>query len=229
MNNTKRKRLCAALVLSLLLVCVMGTTAFAAGTGDVAGAVESTWQTASGQIKTVVNNVVFPAIDLILAVFFFAKLGTAYFDFRKSGQFEWTAPEQELRKIVGERYPDATYVGRACYVRLSNMNRAKIQFVTGIVANQYNALQLTILNRSEGQVDTLRLRFSDLLGTKMTSNPNFRNGVEPHIWDDYGKVSWYLYHPTRQDYEVLSDAVSDYLEVFQDISQSADRAWEQTM
>ena len=66
--------------------------AFATGTGDVAGAVESTWQTASGQIKTVVNNVVFPAIDLILAVFFFAKLGTAYFDFRKSGQFEWTAP-----------------------------------------------------------------------------------------------------------------------------------------
>ena len=96
--------------------------------------------------------------------------------------------EQELRKIVGERYPDATYVGRACYVRLSDMNRAKIQFVTGIVANQYNALQLTILNRSEGQVDTLRLRFSDLLGTKATSNPNFRNGVDPHIWDDYGKV-----------------------------------------
>ena len=108
--------------------------------------------------------------------------------------------EQELRKIVGERYPDATYVGRACYVRLSDMNRAKIQFVAGIVANQYNALQLTILNRGEGQVDALRLRFSDLLGTKMTSNPNFRNGVEPHIWDDYGKVSWYVYHPTRQDY-----------------------------
>ena len=57
-----------------------------------AGAVESTWATASTQIKTVVNNVVFPAIDLILAVFFFAKLGTAYFDYRKSGQFEWTAP-----------------------------------------------------------------------------------------------------------------------------------------
>ena len=92
--------------------------------------------------------------------------------------------EQELRKIVGERYPDATYVGRACYVRLSDMNRAKIQFVTGIVSNQYNALQMTILNRSEGQVDTLRLRFSDLLGTKVTSNPNFRNGVDPHIWDD---------------------------------------------
>ena len=31
------------------------------------------------------------------------------------------------------------------------------------------------------------------------------------------------------DEEVLSGAVSDYLEVFQDMSQSADRAWEQTM
>ena len=114
-------------------------------------------------------------------------------------------------------------------MRLNDVNRAKIQFVTGMIASQYNALQLTILNRSEGQVDTLRLRFSDLLGTKMTSHPNFRNGVEPHIWDDYGKAGWYVYHPTRQDYEVLSDAVSDYLEVFQDMSQSADRAWEQTM
>ena len=126
--------------------------------------------------------------------------------------------EQELRKIVGERYPDATYVGRACYVRLDEMNRAKIQFVT-----------TGILNRQEGDVDNLLLRFSDLFGKKMVNNPNFRDGVIPHIWDDYGKVSWYVYHPTRQDYEVLSDAVSDYLEVFQDMSQSADRAWEQTM
>lgn len=58
--------------------------------------------------------------------------------------------EQELRKIIGEQYPDATYVGRVCYVRLSDMNRAKIQFVTGSVANQYNALQLTICSLYDG-------------------------------------------------------------------------------
>ena len=92
MRKINYKRFTVMLVLSLLMVCMMGTTVFAAGTGDVAGAVESTWATASTQIKSVVNNVVFPAIDLILAVFFFAKLGTAYFDYRKSGQFEWTAP-----------------------------------------------------------------------------------------------------------------------------------------
>ena len=86
MSKMKCKRLCVMLTLSLLLVCMMGTTAFAAGTGDVAGAV------VSSRTETRLSNVMFPAIDLILAVFFFAKLGTAYFDYRKSGQFEWTAP-----------------------------------------------------------------------------------------------------------------------------------------
>ncbi len=92
MRKFNFKKLAVLTILVLVVTCMMATTAFAAGTGDVAGAVEGTWATASGQIKSVVNNVVFPAIDLILAVFFFAKLGMAYFDYRKTGQFEWTAP-----------------------------------------------------------------------------------------------------------------------------------------
>jgi hypothetical protein len=68
------------------------TNCYASLHRSVTGAIEGTWTTASQQIKTVVNKVVFPAIDLILAVFFFAKLGTAYFDYRKHGQFEWAAP-----------------------------------------------------------------------------------------------------------------------------------------
>ena len=90
----KKFRITRMLFVALILSMVCCVPAFATGgtTGDVAGAVEQAWEGASEQIKTVVNNVVFPAIDLILAVFFFAKLGTAYFDFRKSGQFEWTAP-----------------------------------------------------------------------------------------------------------------------------------------
>lgn len=78
--------------MTLLFIMIFSTTAFASGGGDVAGAIEGTWNDASEQIKTVVNKVVFPAIDLILAVFFFAKLGMAYFDYRKHGQFEWAAP-----------------------------------------------------------------------------------------------------------------------------------------
>ena len=88
----KYKKILCVFVMVLLMAVLFSTTAFAAGTGDVAGAIESTWTDAADQIKAVVNNVVFPVIDLILAVFFFAKLGMAYFDYRKNGQFEWTAP-----------------------------------------------------------------------------------------------------------------------------------------
>ena len=110
------KKRCFTLFLAVLvLCCLMATTALAAGTGDVAGAVEDTWNTASGQIKAVVNNVVFPAIDLILAVFFFVKMGMAYFDFRKSGQFEWTGDPFCLSGL----YTDCSYIhlGHHRYLR----------------------------------------------------------------------------------------------------------------
>ena len=84
-----RKLLC--LLGAVLLFCTMFALP-AAATGDVAGAVQSTWTTARGQIKTVVNNVVFPVIDMILAVLFFVKVGTSYFEYRKHGQFEFAGP-----------------------------------------------------------------------------------------------------------------------------------------
>ena len=60
--------------------------------GNVSGAIESTWNAAQSQIKQVVNNVVFPVIDMILAILFFVKVATAYLDYRKHGQFDFTAP-----------------------------------------------------------------------------------------------------------------------------------------
>lgn len=78
------------MIVAVVVFMLMSVMAFAKG--DVAGAVEQTWSEASDQIKSIVNNVVFPVLDVILAVFFFVKIGSAYFDYRKSGQFEWTAP-----------------------------------------------------------------------------------------------------------------------------------------
>lgn len=86
----KTMRILLCVMMMAIVVTVSAVPAFAAG--DVAGAIENTWNTAQSQIKTVVNNVVFPVIDMILAILFFVKLGTAYFDYRKHGQFEFTAP-----------------------------------------------------------------------------------------------------------------------------------------
>ncbi len=88
--NKKTVRILICVVAVLMLTMSFSMTAFAAG--DVAGAIEQTWNTAKGQVQTVVNNVVFPVVDMILAILFFVKLGTAYFDYRKHGQFEFAAP-----------------------------------------------------------------------------------------------------------------------------------------
>ena len=87
-NKTLRIIICVVAVLVVMMSFSM--TAFAAG--DVAGAIEQTWNTAKGLVQSVVNNVVFPVVDMILAILFFVKLGTAYFDYRKHGQFEFAAP-----------------------------------------------------------------------------------------------------------------------------------------
>ena len=90
--------LIAALAMSLLAVPAFAEAG--GGSGDVSGAIESTWTAASGQLKTIVNNVVFPALDMILAIFFFVKVGASYFDFRKHGQFEWAGPAILLACLI---------------------------------------------------------------------------------------------------------------------------------
>ena len=86
----KRCNIIRVFMFALMLTLICCVPAFAAG--DVASAVENTWKDAASQIKTVVDNVVFPALDMILVIAFFVKLGSAYFDYRQRGQFEWTGP-----------------------------------------------------------------------------------------------------------------------------------------
>ena len=94
------KKLIAVIFILLIITSMMTISTFASNTGDVAGAVEETWNAARGQIKDVVNNVVFPVIDLILAVLFFVKIATAYMDYRKHGQFEWAPPAILLATLI---------------------------------------------------------------------------------------------------------------------------------
>lgn len=62
----------------------------ASAAGDVASAITSTWTSARAQIQTIVNNVVFPVLDVILVVLLFVKISGLYLEYRKHGQLEWT-------------------------------------------------------------------------------------------------------------------------------------------
>lgn len=91
MKKKRIVRLFTMFCVLTLLAAFMAIPASAAAS-NVSGAIEGTWNAAKGQVQTIVNNVVFPVIDMILAVLLFVKIATAYMDYRKHGQFEFTAP-----------------------------------------------------------------------------------------------------------------------------------------
>ena len=87
------KRILTMMLLLVVMVSVFTVPVFATGnTGNVSGAIQNTWEAAKGQVKDIVNNVVFPVIDMILAILLFVKIATCYMDYRQHGKFEFTAP-----------------------------------------------------------------------------------------------------------------------------------------
>ena len=83
-----KNKVIATVISSMAVANMMAMTAYAEG--DVSGAIQSTWNDAKSQIKSIVNNVVFPVLDVVLVILLFVKIGTLYLEYRKHGQFEWT-------------------------------------------------------------------------------------------------------------------------------------------
>ena len=133
-----------------------------------------------------------------------------------------TVFEQELKKLFDHDsvFADSRIVGNVCYGRLNEDVRVKARFVTCGYADHYEALKVTLLNRREGEIDSMLLRFRDVLGVKQVSNPNFSEGLAPYLWVNRGEASWYVYQPTKADYQKLGEAVQTYLDVFQEPVQS---------
>lgn len=127
--------------------------------------------------------------------------------------------EQELAKVFGEgdviERPE--FAGGCCVGSLGNDLRVKTQFVTCGVADQYEALRLTVLNRTDGVVDKIDLKFRDTMGLKMIpDNHNFTEGIVPYIWVCKDMPEWYAYKPIAEDYTRLRKSTKNYLEQFRE-------------
>lgn len=73
-----KRKLTILIAAVIILSACLAVPVFA--DGDVAGAVEETWIVARDQIRSVTDKVIFPVIDVILAILFFVKIATAYLD-----------------------------------------------------------------------------------------------------------------------------------------------------
>lgn len=122
--------------------------------------------------------------------------------------------EKELCKLFSsyDGLANTTFVGSACYGDLGGDLRAKICFAINGIAHQYSSLKISVINRTEGMVDSITLRFSDLLGTKRM--PGSGSIIWPHLWQNDGEIKWYGYTPSPADYAVIRNAAASYLDVF---------------
>ena len=124
--------------------------------------------------------------------------------------------EQELRKLFQAQYPDATFVGRHCFVPLGDQIRANICFRTSGYADHYDTLNIKILDRKEGTIDTIGIKLVELLGKKQSYSKYLTDGVSPHIWVNGNTTEWYGFKPSTQDYSQMREAAIDYMQVFQE-------------
>lgn len=127
--------------------------------------------------------------------------------------------EQELQKLFadGTVISGPIFSGRACLGTLGKDLRVRAEFVTTRITDEYDALKITVLNRTGGLVDSLTLRFQEELGKKVIpGNPNFADGIVPRIWKYNDKVEWYAYQPTQADRKKLCLATGLYLDAFRD-------------
>ena len=127
--------------------------------------------------------------------------------------------EQELHKLFADSgiIENPKFVGRACLGTLGKDLCVRAEFVTLRTAYHYEALQLTVLNRTEGVIDKCVVRFKDIFDIKQPSGPfSFRDEVCPYIWDDTGKAGWNAYQPTPADFNALRRAANEYLDVFRE-------------
>ena len=101
----------------------------------------------------------------------------------------------------------ASYIGRACYARLSNDLRVKAEFIYTSVKDHYNALKLTAISSKNGTLDTLTMPFSDYCAP----NPRLSVGdTRPHIWTNRDKTDWYC-APKPGELDRMAAAVDDFV------------------
>jgi hypothetical protein len=127
--------------------------------------------------------------------------------------------EKELRKLFecSEIIDMPRFAGRICLARLTDKTNAKLEFVTLGTHGIYEGIKATVVNRDDGPIDQTVFRFIDILGKRETpGNPNFKDGIYPHIWHDGKQYEWYAYKPTPGDMDKITKAIDDYLELFCD-------------
>lgn len=127
------------------------------------------------------------------------------------------ALQNELKKIFGNDavFDNTRYVGRTCIGSLAPDILAKAEIVEKRCIDNYDAIRIKIISRHGGEIDTQTISFEDIWGLRPVPDSSyFKDGVSPRIWLCQEEFDWYSYYPTKEDFDVLRNKISEYTEMF---------------
>lgn len=104
-------------------------------------------------------------------------------------------------------YPIAL-VGETLYISIDEARFVKAGFDIYNCAGKYEILSLTLVSKTSGIIDQVKIRFKSILKDK-DNNPV----LSKHIWLDYkNNLKWYE-EPTEKDLESIRNTIKHYIEV----------------
>ena len=74
--------------------------------------------------------------------------------------------EKEMRQMFEDNdlFQDAKFLGKTMLAKLDDDLRIKLQFIASHISNEFDTVQLSIINRTDGVVDKQDFIFSDIIG-----------------------------------------------------------------
>ena len=120
---------------------------------------------------------------------------------------------EELKKMFEGRIAmqDMHYVGKACYGRLDENLRGKIELGQGFLDSGYTRLTVSVLERTNG-LDQMKFLISDVTGLKQENDGERMAGPELSSYKD---SAWWNCEMEEADYQKIAEAVNGYLSLFQ--------------
>ena len=127
--------------------------------------------------------------------------------------------EKEMRQMFGDTdiIAEPKFIGKTMLGKLDDELRVKLQFVSTHISKQYDAIQMSVINRTDGVIDKQTMLFGDIIGQKVLhGTPN----VYPYMWENNNQGMWYT-PVTLSEKAQIADSVLDYVGMYQEQTMSA--------
>ena len=120
--------------------------------------------------------------------------------------------EIEMRKFFDENFliQNKVYFGDVLIGKLNEKLNVKITYATNRIANQYTGFLIEVINKTKGEIDSVYIEFSDIIGKE----PKLLEENIFYLWECDNKLEWYGSAPTSIQREMITETINKYLNLY---------------